>query len=129
MREVTAFVGGSTGSEPYSPKTWSGSSQFLLRTMEGAGLLDKAIGIRVPRIHNTILLAKNFTRNRGVWRKHFYFDPSYRQALTRAAARVPVTSPILMQIGYMFSLPDAFPAHKCVSYHDGNLVELLASGF
>jgi glycosyltransferase involved in cell wall biosynthesis len=97
--------------------------------MDGAGLLDKAVGIRVPRIHNALLLAKNFTRNRGVWRKHFYFDPNYRQALTRAAARVPVISPVLMQIGHMFSLPDAFPAHKCVSYHDGNLVELLASGF
>lgn len=129
MREVTAFVGGSTGSEPYSAKTWSGSSQFLLQTMEGARLLDKAVGIRVPRIPNTLLLARNFTRNRGVWRKHFYFDPSYRKALTRVASRVPVNGSVLMQIGHMFSLPDAFPAHKCVSYHDGNLVELLASGF
>jgi glycosyltransferase involved in cell wall biosynthesis len=29
----------------------------------------------------------------------------------------------------MFSLPDAFPGNKCISYHDGNLAELLSSGF
>jgi glycosyltransferase involved in cell wall biosynthesis len=29
----------------------------------------------------------------------------------------------------MFSLPDAFPTKKCISYHDGNLSELLKSGF
>jgi starch synthase len=129
MREVTVFVGGSVGSDPYSPGTWSGSSAFLLNAMKQAELLDKAIGIRVPRLANSLLLAKNFTRDRGVWRKHFYFDPAYRKALTAAAKRAFVTSPVLMQIGHMFSLPDAFPGHKCISYHDGNLAELLASGF
>jgi glycosyltransferase involved in cell wall biosynthesis len=64
-----------------------------------------------------------------VWRKHFYFDPAYRRALTRAAASVKPASPVLMQIGHMFSLPDAFPGRTCISYHDGNLAELVASGF
>lgn len=129
MREVTVFVGGSIGSEPYSPRTWSGTTPWLLKAMDAEGLLEKAVGIRVPRLPNSILLAKNFTRNRTVWRKHFYFDPAYRRALTRAAKTVPVSGSTLMQIGHMFSLPDAFPAHKCISYHDGNLPELLASGF
>lgn len=129
MRDVTVFVGGSTGSEPYSPRTWSGSSPFLLQAMESADLLDKAIGIRIPRLSNGLLLAKNFTRDRAVWRKHFYFDPAYRKALTRSARFIPVSSSVLMQIGHMFSLPDAFPAHRSISYHDGNLAELLASGF
>jgi len=129
MREVTVFVGGSVGSDPYAPGTWSGSSAFLLKAMREAELLDKAVGIRVPRLRNSVLLAKNFTRDRAVWRKHFYFDPAYRKALTRAAKGVPAASPVLMQIGHMFSLPDAFPGSKCVSYHDGNLAELLASGF
>jgi len=129
MREVTVFVGGSVGSDPYSPGTWSGSSAFLLDAMKKADLLEKAVGIRVPKLANYGLLAKNFTRNRGVWRKHFYFDPAYRRALTSAAKAVSVSSPVLMQIGHMFSLPDAFPGQKCVSYHDGNLAELLASGF
>jgi starch synthase len=29
----------------------------------------------------------------------------------------------------MFSLPQAFPNKSCISYHDGNLAELLSSGF
>lgn len=129
MHEVTVFVGGSTGSEPYSPRTWSGSSPFLLRAMESADLLNKAVGIRVPSLPHNLLLAKNFSRDRAVWRKHFYFDPAYRKALTQAASRVSDTSSILMQIGHMFSLPEVFPAHKTISYHDGNLAELLANGF
>jgi len=129
MREVTVFVGGSVGSEPYSPRTWSGISPFLLRAMDAASLLDRAVGIRVPRLQNYLLLAKNFTRNRTVWRKHFYFDPAYRDALTQAAKSIPVASPVLLQIGHMFSLPSAFPGSKCASFHDGNLPELLNSGF
>jgi len=129
MAEVTVFVGGSVGADPYSPKTWSGISVYLLEAMKQGGLLAGAVGLRVPKPVHYALLAKNYSGNRDVWRKHFYFDPSYRNALTRAAAGTAVTSPVLMQIGHMFSLPKAFPSHKCISYHDGNLAELLASGF
>lgn len=129
MREVTVFVGGSVGSDPYSPKNWSGSSAYLLKALKSGETLDKAVGIRVPKLTNYALLAKNFSRDRTVWRKHFYFDPAYRRALTRAAARVKPASPVLMQIGHMFSLPDAFPGRTCISYHAGNLAELVASGF
>lgn len=129
MREVTVFVGGSVGSDPYSPKTWSGSSAYLMSALKYGDSLDKAVGIRVPRLVNYALLAKNYTRDRAVWRKHFYFDPAYRRALTRAARRVKVVSPVVMQIGHMFSLPEAFPGMPCASYHDGNLAELVASGY
>src|SRR4051812_33193318 len=129
MREVTFVVGGSVGADPYSPKTWSGISSFLLKDMDKAGLLDKALGIKLPRLENSWYLAKNFTRNRTVWRKHFYFDPAYRNALTRAARKLPISSPAAIQTGSMFCLPDAFPSKTCISYHDGNLPELLNSGF
>jgi glycosyltransferase involved in cell wall biosynthesis len=129
MCEVTVFFGGSVGADPYSPSTWSGIAPFLLNAMGSAGILDKAVGIRVPRVLNSWILAKNCSPNRAVWRKHFYFDPVYRNALTQAARSVPVTSPVCMQIGHMFSLPTAFPGKKCISYHDGNLPELLSSGF
>jgi starch synthase len=129
MPDVTVFVGGSVGSDPWSPRTWSGTSPFLLKAMDTAGLLDKAVGIKLGRITNSLLLAKNFTPSRAVWRKHFYFDPAYRNALTRAAKAVAVASPVCLQIGSMFSLPEAFPNKSCISYHDGNLAELLSSGF
>jgi alpha-maltose-1-phosphate synthase len=129
MSRLTVFFGGSVGSDPQSEKTWSGISRFLLSAMDRAGILDRAVGIKVPRLHNSVLLAKSFNRNRSVWRSHYYFDPAYRRALTHAAKRVSVTNPVLLQIGHMFSLPDAFPDKKCISYHDGNLAVRLNSGF
>jgi glycosyltransferase involved in cell wall biosynthesis len=129
MSKLTIFFGGSVGSDPHSPNTWSGSGLFLLGAMDRTGILDRAVGIKVPPIQNSILLARNFNRNRSVWRAHYYFDPAYRRALTQAAKRVSPTSAFLLQIGHMFSLPDAFPQKKCISYHDGNLSQLLKSGF
>ena len=129
MAKVTVFCGGSVGSDPYSPKTWSGSSLSLVNAMEAAGILDRAIGIKTPALVNSLLLARNFNRSRAVWRSHYYFDPAYRRALTRAAKDIPTTSSFLLQIGHMFSLPEAFPQKKCISYHDGNLSELINSGF
>ena len=129
MREVTLFVGGSVGSDPYSPRTWSGISAFLIAALERQQLLDKAVGVRVSKLTQYSLMLKNFSRNRAAWRKHFYFDPAYRNALTRAARSIPVQSETLLQVGHLFSLPEAFPDKRCVSYHDGNLPELLASGY
>ena len=129
MSQLAVFFGGSVGSDPYSFKTWSGTASYLLKALDAAGLLDRAVGIKVPPLRNGILLAKNYNRNRSVWRSHYYFDPVYRRALTQAARQVAVTSPFLLQIGHMFSLPDAFPHKRCISYHDGNLSELLNSGF
>ncbi len=129
MNEVTVFIGGSIGSDPDSPATWSGSAVHLLAAMQARGLLDRAVGIDVPSLAKKLLLLKNFTLNRAVWRQHFYADPAYRRALTAAARRVPVASPVVLQPGSMFSLPEAFPAKKSISYHDGNLVERLKSGF
>ncbi len=129
MRELSVFVGGSLGSDPYSANTWSGSSARLLKALDEATLLDKAVGLKLSSLQNYWYLGKNFTSNRTVWRKHFYFDPAYRRALTQTARTIPVTSPFCFQIGHIFSLPTVFPNKKCISYHDGNLPELLNSGF
>lgn len=129
MHDLTVFFGGSIGSDPQSPKTWSGIAPFLVNALQSANILDKAVGIELPSWRKNLLLLKNLHPTRTVWRQHFYADPAYRNALTAAARRVPVASPFLLQPGSMFSLPDAFPAKKCISYHDGNLAELLISGY
>ncbi len=129
MPTVTAILGGSIGSDPYAPNTWSGIAHMLFPAMSSAGLLERASGVDLPAPQKYWLLAKNFTRNRSIWRRHFYFDPAYRAALTRAAGKVPVTTRVAFQVGHMFCLPDVFPNKACVSYHDGNLPEALKSGF
>jgi glycosyltransferase involved in cell wall biosynthesis len=97
--------------------------------MTEAGVLDKALGVELPRPLKALLMARNFNRNRAVWRKHFYFDPLYRRSLTRAAGKLPVPTRFALQIGHMFSLPEVFPDKRCISYHDGNLAESLKSGY
>ncbi|MGA2171255.1 MAG: hypothetical protein ABSG62_23975, partial [Terracidiphilus sp.] len=67
MSKLTLFFGGSVGSDPHSPNTWSGIGLFLLNAMDSAGILDRAVGIKVPPVRNSILLARNFNRNRSVW--------------------------------------------------------------
>jgi glycosyltransferase involved in cell wall biosynthesis len=129
MKDVTVFVGGSVGSDPWSAKTWSGTSQQLLKAMEQGGLLDKAVGLKLSRLTNGLLLAKNFNRNRAAWRKQYYLDPAYRRALTGVAGQVRVESPVCMQYGSMFCLPDVFGDKRCVSYQDGNLAQSSTSGF
>lgn len=129
MQKVTAIVGGSVGSDPYAANTWSGSAARLFTAMNERGLLDQAMGVDLPRLQKALLMAKNFRPDRGVWRKHFFFDTAYRAALTRAASRLPVASPITFQLGSMYSLAQAFPGKKSISYHDGNLPELVRSGF
>jgi starch synthase len=129
VSKLTVFIGGGLGSDPRSSKTWSGSGLFFLNALNRAGMLDQAVGIKVPRLRNSFLLAKNFNLNRSIWRSHYYFDPVYRRALTQTAAKVSVTGPYLLQLGHWYSLPDAFPHLKCLSYHDGNLAGRLSSGF
>ena len=127
--DVTLFVGGSIGTDPRGARTWSGSSAFLVDSLERQGVLRKAIGIDIGRVRKSWLMAANFRPSRTLWRKHLYFDTSYRHAMTRAAARVPVDSEFCLQAGHQFNLAEAFPSRRSVSYHDGNLAELVRSGF
>jgi starch synthase len=132
MSKMTVFVGGSVGSDPKSPQNLVRQRRVSCSMpWTRAGILDQSRWHhRSAPPHNSLLLAKEpSSRNRSVWRSHYYFDPAYRRALTQAAKRVSVTSPFLLQLGHMFSLPDAFPGKKCISYHDGNLSERLKSGF
>jgi alpha-maltose-1-phosphate synthase len=129
MKGTTVFVGGSIGSDPYDPKTWSGISLQLIRGLDSNGVLDKAVGIELSRVQKTWLMAKNYHPVRSTWRKNFYMDIAYRKALTDAAQRVSVDGPICLQFGHWYSLPSVFPNKKCFSYHDGNLAGSVSSGF
>lgn len=129
MKDVTLFAGGSIGSDPYARRTWSGITHYLLKAMQDTHLLDKAVGVNLPRLQTAWFQGKNFSTDRRVWRKKFFMDVGYRNAMTRAAEKLPVSSPVLMQIGHWYCLPDVFPDKVCISYHDGNLAQSLHSGF
>jgi glycosyltransferase involved in cell wall biosynthesis len=96
-------------------------------------ILRRAFGADVSKAYRCWLLARNYHRHRKVWRKKYYFDISYRKALTRAVANMILDddrrTPFL-QIGAMFDLPSvAGCGSKTMSYHDGNILESLHSGY
>ncbi len=125
-------VGGSVGNDPYDPRTWSGSGLRLLRALEQANALDHAIGLALPQWQDLALKFKNFSLSRRVWRLNFYLDTTYRNALTRSAAKrlVESESSPFVQIGAMYCVARATRGRiPCFSYHDGNIVEALKSGY
>ena len=129
MNGMTVFVGGSVGSDPYGPRTWSGCSLPLIKELDSNGVLDKAVGVELPHLQKAWLMAKNYHRDRSTWRKNFFMDVAYRRAMTEAAQRVAVDGPFCLQFGHWFNLASVFPKKKCISYHDGNLAGSVRSGF
>jgi glycosyltransferase involved in cell wall biosynthesis len=101
----------------------------LLRALDEAQILNRAIGVKLPPAQDLLLRLKNAHPNRKRWRARYYFDLKYRAALTRAAGRIPCKDDSLLQIGHMFCLPEVFKGRTCISYHDGNLAEKLKSGY
>lgn len=126
-------VGGSVGDDPYDSHTWSGSAMHLAAALQQSGVLNQALGLRLPRWQDAALKLKNFSSSREIWRQKFYLDTAYRVALTQSAGRMSVISEpgsAFLQIGAMYSLPQA-TGHRvpCFSYHDGNIAEALKSGY
>jgi alpha-maltose-1-phosphate synthase len=132
-QKFNLVVGGSVGNDPYDSRTWSGSALGLLHALKQVDALDHAIGLQLPLWKDAALKVSNFSPSRQVWRLKFYLDSAYRTALTESAAKMNAVlesrSPFL-QIGAMYSLPRA-TRHRvsCFSYHDGNIVEAVKSGY
>ncbi len=129
MRKTAVFLEAFIGLDPESPKTWSGIVPFLLAAMRGADRLDRTYSLALPPVKRGVLLAKNYSRDRAVWRRHYYFDPAYRNAVTSLAAKTGYAGDFSLQFGALFSSPEAFPGKHCMSMHDGNLAERVNSDF
>lgn len=133
MRKIVGIVGGSVGSDPWSPQNWSGSGYFLFQTLKRHGVLERAFGAEIPRLERWRLMARNFAPQRNLWRKQFYLDRGYRDALTRAFGehlRETDYAHNLLQVGAQFSIPAlANGRARCFSYHDSNIAEYMQSRF
>ena len=119
------------GTDPFSPRSWSGISPFFFGAARRAGLLRRAFGADVSRIDQILHLASNMQLRKSVWRQHYYLDPSYRRALTRAVARSIQPEDFeggFLQIGGLFDTPSIANGRTwCASYHDGNIMMRLRS--
>jgi starch synthase len=128
MRKAAVFLEAFIGLDPESPKAWSGTLPSLTSAMRKAGCLDRIIPLVLSRVENAWLLATHFRPQRERWRREFYFNRGYREAITVLARKTRYEGPVVMQLGALYSLPAAFPNKKCISIHDGNLAERVNSG-
>jgi glycosyltransferase involved in cell wall biosynthesis len=131
-RKLVGIIGsGLIGRDPFDPRSWSTISRYFFTTLRQAGLLHRAFGVEAPKITRYACMIKNFDINKSRWKRSFYMDRAYRDALTREIRRRLEPADFehdFLQIGAMYDVPSLTGAHsRCYSYHDGNLAESLRS--
>ena len=102
---------------------------FLLNALRRAYRLGEIWSLPIPLAKRAFLLARHFHPNREIWRRNYYFSDGYRNALARLAQATHYEDEVAVQVGALFSLPQAFPTGKCLSLHDGNFAERVESGY
>jgi glycosyltransferase involved in cell wall biosynthesis len=129
--QFIGVVGGSIGSDPFDPRTFSGSSYSVFTALQKRGGLRRAFGARNDKSVELLLKLKNFRLQRRWWSRQYYLDPAYRNALTAKLAACVQPDDLggaFLQIGAMFSMPQAVNGKGLfVAYHDSNIVEALAA--
>ncbi len=131
---ITGIIGSRlVGTDPYDPRAWSGISPFFFHATQNCGLLRRAFGADVSKLDQALYLAKNFHPKKSTWRQHYYLDPGYRRALTKAVSHQLQPDDFgggFLQFGAMFDTPSLLAGRTwCTSYHDGNLALRLRSPF
>jgi glycosyltransferase involved in cell wall biosynthesis len=132
--KVVAVTGsGAVGWHPLSRNTWSGSSHAFFSLIDERGALQRAFGVDAPPLYKWALMLKNVHPDRQRWRKQFYTDPVYRDALTRAVQRQLSPDDFeheIVQIGAMFSTPEAVGGRaRCYTYMDSNIAVSMRSPY
>jgi len=121
------------GTDPYDPRSWSGSSRYFFRECDAQGVLNRAFGVELGPVQRLPFLLRNITLDRQLWRHRLYLDTGYYDALSQAiASRI---APLdleggLLQIGGIFHLRPLLPGLATIySYHDGNLAQACKSPY
>ncbi len=133
-RKIIAVCGsGAIGWDPLDRRTWSGVSHQFFSRVRDKGRLHRAFGVEAPPLQKALLMLKNIHYNRKTWRKLFYTDVRYRQALShevRRALRPGDLEHDFVQIGAMFNSYDATSARtRCFTYMDSNVAESMRSPY
>jgi glycosyltransferase involved in cell wall biosynthesis len=135
LTKVTgAIYTGRTGRSALDPTVWSSTSRRLFMSLDGLGVLRRAIGVELGRSEKAVHLARNFSPRRDRWKARFHLHPDYRDAMTRWLDRRLTDDERrgpLLQIGSMFDMARLTSGTggdgRCYSYHDGCLAERLVS--
>lgn len=132
--KIVGIIGsGLIGTDPFDEYAWSGSSRYFFSECNRQGLLQRAFGVEVDPIRRGLLIAKNFSTNRSLWRLKFYLDTKYYDALSQTIVkefRGEDLQCILLQIGGIYNIKPLINLESIiVSYHDGNLAQAIKSPY
>jgi alpha-maltose-1-phosphate synthase len=130
---VGVIGSGQIGRNPFDRLSWSGISYFFFKECQRQGILHRAFGAEVGIIRRALLLGRNFSSTRRLWRTRFYIDPCYREALTEVVRHKLEPDDFehyFLQIGAMYNVPKLLENRRpCFSYNDGNMAQLLRSPY
>jgi alpha-maltose-1-phosphate synthase len=131
-RKLVGVMGsGLIGADPYHEASWSGSSQHFFRECSAQGILHRAFGVEVNEVLRRALMLRNFSPDRGLWRRKFYLDTAYYDLLSKKIAGSLEDSDRscdVLQIGGIYNLRALLPSNRRLfSYHDANLAQALRS--
>ena len=118
-----------TPGEPLDAGTWSGTSAFLVRALDGAGALAGAVDASSHAVDRLEQLA-SFSPDRARWRQRYHSRSSFASGLARslrsgvARRRLGAEPEAVLHVGAWALLRGRVRA----SYHDGNLAVSLARG-
>lgn len=107
---------------PFDPRSWSGSSRYLFRSLQTHGLLEDACEVALSVTAQLSQKALAFSWPVSRWRERYHSSVGRFRRLTRAAATEIARHPSaegILQIGAWFCAP-AVTALPSFSYHDGN---------
>ena len=130
-QKIVGVMGsGMIGTDPYAENAWSGSSRFFFAECARQGVLHRAFGVEVPASRKLPLMLRNFSPDRALWRRKFYLDTRYYDALSRELASqlgADDRRHTVLQIGGIYNLRASLGKGRLVSYHDGNLAQAMKS--
>ena len=131
------FVGvigsGNVGRDPFDPRSFSGISRSLFLALNARGALSRAFGVEVPMPRRAWRMARNLRPSKAMWRMAFYLDPAYYRELTsvvESELRAEDFEHVFLQLGAYYDVPGIVEGRaRCMSYHDGNIAQMMASPY
>jgi starch synthase len=131
--QFIAVTGGSVGGHPLDPRTWSGLSHSFFLELQRRGRLYHAFTAEPRPWKKLLSMLKTIHPDRKRWRKQFYMDTGYRDALTDAVRRHVRAADLdcsFVQVGAMFNLAEALQGKAtCYSYSDSSVAESIRSPY
>lgn len=132
MKKLVGIIGsGLIGTDPYHPKSWSGSSSRFFLECKSQNILHRAFGVEVSKVKKYWFALKNYSQDRNKLITQYLMDTGYRNDLTSLIQRQLTEEDFeydMMQLGAIYDVPALVKNRtKCYSYNDGNFAMALNS--